>query len=314
MPCYRLQVAGIVPGKTLNGKSRFRFMGSAQSYLTRDGFIPPEATLLPCRQCVGCRLDKSVQWATRLMHESESHDNACFLTLTYDPETVPDNGSLNKAHLSTFFKDLRARCDYYGKGKIKYFACGEYGEQKGRPHYHVALFGPFGCYGDDSGRAEEEPSRSGDRQFTHEDISACWEYGIHRFSELSFESAAYVARYVLKKVTGPSSPDFYGDRVPEFQVSSNGLGKAFFEKNAKDVFPSDQVVIPGRGSWSPPEYYLRLLEKRDPELFARVKEKRKEEKEELTKEELASFVERRDREGHVKRLVAEATLIRGVDL
>lgn len=244
------------------------------------------------------------------MHEAKLHEKSCFLTLTYDDEHLPENRSLNPSHLTTFIKDLRARCSYYGKGKIKYFACGEYGEKKERPHYHLALFGPFDVFSEDKGRIVQEPARSGDRQFTHSDIQAVWQYGIHRFSALTFESAAYVARYLLKKVTGDDAPNHYGDRVPEFQRSSNGLGKGHFEKWQTDIYPGDIVALPGRGAFIPPPYYDRLLEKVDPALFEKVKKARAEARKKPTSDEWFEGVSTRHREGAVKKLIVEQTLKR----
>lgn len=309
MPCFSQQIAGPMPGRTVNGKTPLKFLGKASSW---SGPAPVGAMLLPCRQCIGCRLEKSREWATRLLLESKQHDKSCFLTLTYDDDHVPEGGTLMPSHFTSFIKDLRARLDYYGKEKIKYFGCGEYGDQTGRPHYHLALFGPFDTVSEDSERSEEEPSRSGDRQFTHSDISSVWIYGLHRYSELTFESAAYVARYVLKKITGAPSEVHYSGRVPEFQRSSKGLGKAHFERWSSDIYPEDQVVLPGRGAFLPPPYFDRLLEKVDPSLFSKVKTARKDAQEKLTPEQWFQGVYERHLSLEVRKQVTEKTLIRGV--
>lgn len=313
MPCYSMMLAGQVPGRTLTGKPKFKFLGKASSYWCRTGHAPTKCLLLPCRQCIGCRLERSRMWATRLVQETKSHDKACFLTLTYADFSLPVDKSLNPTHLKTFFKDLRSRMDYLGKEKIKYFAVGEYGELTKRPHYHAILYGPIGCLDDDPLRSPEEPSRSGDSQYSHSDIAAVWPYGRHRLSEVTFESAAYVARYCLKKITGTSAEDHYGDRTPEFQRSSKGLGKDHFEKWTSDIYPSDHVVLPGRGSFLPPPYFDRLLEKVDPTLYSKVKKSRQEAHEEMTSAEWFDHVNRRAREGHVKKLVTDQTLIRGIE-
>lgn len=309
MPCYSQMLAYPTPGKTKNGKTPYKFVGKAANLYTRYGSITG-ALLLPCKQCIGCRLEKSRQWATRLMHETKFHSGSIFLTLTYDESNLPKNGSLVKSHLRTFFKDLRARNSYYGKNKIKYFACGEYGDTTGRPHYHAGLFGDLSIY--DDAAIEEEPSRSGDRQFTHPDITATWPHGLHRFSEFNFETAAYVARYVLKKISGPASQAHYGNRIPEFQSSSNGLGKGHVETWLDDIYPSDHVVIPGRGAFMPPPYYDRLLEKRDPGLYQQVKLAREAAKEKMNVSEWNASISERHREGEVRTLVTEQTLIRGL--
>lgn len=328
MPCYRLQIAFPLPGKTKNGKTAYLFAGSLAAYLLNGTFkkkrkpLAKGFILTPCRQCIGCRLEKSRQWATRLMHETKYHNNACFLTLTYANEFLPENATLNKDHIRVFINDLRSRMNYYGKEKLKYFAVGEYADPNeknptGRPHYHLALFGPIpGHPGLDFRTSElipDEPSRSGHPQWLHPDISAVWPYGRHTVAELSFESAAYVARYCLKKISGISAPAHYGPRIPEFQRNSNGLGKSHTETWISDVYPGDQVVLPGRGAFQPPPYYDRILEKIDPKLFTQVKQARKEAQEPLTsREDLLEVFNERLREGTVRQLVTDATLIRSI--
>jgi len=166
MPCFDL-MAALPSGQTKNGKTALRFVGKARNPKIRYQVARSDCLLLPCRQCIGCRLERSRQWATRLMHETAFHKRSIFLTLTYDPKKYLDR-SLIPVHLQTFFKDLRARHHYYGKAKSKYFACGEYGDQNQRAHYHVMLFSDLGT--DDPEATEEEPSRSGDRQFSHPDF------------------------------------------------------------------------------------------------------------------------------------------------
>ena len=214
--------------------------------------------------------------------------------------------------------------NYYGKEKSKYFAVGEYADPNeatpfGRPHYHLALYGPLGVIGDDPERTEIEPSRSGGRQFTHTDFAACWPHGLHSYSELSFESAAYVARYCLKKITGLFAAPIYEGRTPEFQRNSNGLGKShLFDDQGNprwlsDVYPSDQIVLPGRGNFLPPPYFDRLLEKADPSLYLQVKKKRQEAQEALTsREELLLAHNELSRSEQFITLVTDATLIRSI--
>lgn len=318
MPCYSLQIAFPTPGRTKTGKQAYHFAGKLSTYLLNGTFkkiqkpLAKGFKLLPCRQCIGCRLEKSRQWAIRLLHEIPFHHGATFITLTYDDKHLPKNMSLVKSDLRKFFNDLRSRNSYYGKAKIKYFACGEYGDQTGRPHYHAALYGPISVHQRTSSLHPEEPSRSGAPQFTHDDIAATWGHGLHRISDLSFESAAYVARYVLKKISGLSAPAHYGARIPEFQSPSNGLGRAHHETWFDDIYPGDQVVLPGRGSFLPPPYYDRLLEKADPALFARVKQKRQEAQETLSsREELVELYTELSMQGKVRQLVTDETLIRG---
>ena len=320
MRCAYPMIAVRMPGLTKNGKTPLRFYGSAKKFAGLHQFnikmgwasLLGNPLLLPCRRCIQCRLNKSSSWATRLMHESKAHDSSVFLTLTYDDFHLPSSGSLVKSDLRTFFKDLRARLDYYGLGKIKFFGVGEYGEKSKRPHYPAIVFG--GGF-DRGGINEEEPSRSGGRQWSHETISSVWSKGLHRLSQVTFESAAYVARYALKKITGDPAGDHYGELQPEFQSTSNGLGKGWFGVFQEDVFPRNQVILhtpKGNRELPPPDYYLRLLEKADPFLFEQVRQKREKILKELGTVEFFQDLIDRDREGQVKTLEAEASLIRGM--
>ena len=93
---------------------------------------------LPCGQCVGCRLERSRQWAMRCLHEAKMHDRNCFVTLTYNNDNVPADRSLNYRDFQLFMKRLR----FHFRGvPIRFYMCGEYGEDFGRPHFHACLFG-----------------------------------------------------------------------------------------------------------------------------------------------------------------------------
>jgi len=95
-----------------------------------------EALNLPCGKCIGCRLDRSRQWAIRCMHEASLYERNCFITLTYSDEFLPNDRSVNVRHFQLFMKKLRKR---FGPN-IRFYHCGEYGEKTSRPHYHALLF------------------------------------------------------------------------------------------------------------------------------------------------------------------------------
>lgn len=167
----------------------------------RPFFSPPgEAVQLPCGQCIGCRLDYSLHWAVRCMHEAQMHDENCFLTLTYSDEHVPSSGSLDKGALQKFWKRLRKR---FPERRIRYFACGEYGERLHRPHYHACVFG-F-----DFPDRELFMMREGIPLYTSEALAQCWPFGFCSIGDVTFESAAYVARYACKKITGEAASRHY---------------------------------------------------------------------------------------------------------
>ncbi len=220
---------------------------------------------VPCGQCIGCRLERSRQWAVRCMHEASLHADTSFVTLTYDDEFLPRFGSLLMDDWQKFFKRLRKRT-----GKVRFFGCGEYGEQFGRPHYHACLFGR------DFPDKVLWSTRGGHDVFRSPLLESVWTCGQSEIGSLTFESAAYVARYCVKKVTGPKAREHYecvdpetgelGSRLPEFATMSRrpGIGTGWFEKFGSDVYPSDEVIVRGKSS-KPPRFYDRLFELSSPE-------------------------------------------------
>lgn len=217
---------------------------------------------LPCGQCIGCRLERSRQWAVRCLHEASLYERNCFLTLTYNQDHLPLSGSLNLSHFQLFMKRLRKK---YGAG-IRFFHCGEYGENLGRPHYHALLFNHD--FPDKLFFSE----RNGNRVYTSKALSSLWTAGFSVIGEVTFESAAYVARYVMKKVTGEKASLHYKGLKPEYITMSRrpGIGRGWFEKYSSDVYPHDRVVIRGNNT-RPPRFYDALLGSKDPSLLALLK-------------------------------------------
>lgn len=221
---------------------------------------------IPCGQCIGCRLERSRQWAVRCMHEAAMHEDNSFLTLTYSDRHYPPGGSLVKRDLQLFFKRLRKRLE---SKKVRYFACGEYGDSTDRPHYHVIL---FGHWFDDV--IFYKNSHSGHALYVSEDLDGLWSNGNCYIGDVSFDSAAYVARYCLKKVNGPAAGDRYQkidtrtgevyDCEPEFALMSRrpGIGRLWYEKYADEVLKDDTVVANG-ARMLPPRYYDTVREASD---------------------------------------------------
>jgi len=231
-------------------------------------------TPIPCGQCVGCRLERSRQWAVRLMKENKLHDRSSFLTLTYHDDHLPklSNGrpTLVLEDVQLFLKRLRK---HFSPHPLRYFQCGEYGELTQRPHHHMILFGEDFC----KTREPIEKSRTGFSQYKSSLLDSLWGKGRATISEVSFESAAYVARYCLKKITGKGSMFHYSGRKPEFVTMSRnpGIASGFFDDFHTDIYPHDEIVPgPGRPASLPPRYFDKLLEKMDPILFERVKSSR----------------------------------------
>lgn len=143
-----------------------------------------------------CRFNVRKIWTGRIILEAHLHQSNCFVTLTY--KDAPSE--LRKEDLRNFLKRLRKAL---APRKIRYFACGEYGELRDRPHFHLAL---FGVHWDEV-----------------EVIAKAWDEGFVHAGDLTHESAQYVAGYVVKKVGGASDP-YHDGRTQEYAVMSRNPG------------------------------------------------------------------------------------------
>jgi len=213
---------------------------------------------LPCGQCVGCRLERSRQWAIRCMHEAQLHKHNCFITLTYDNTHLPSNGSLHYEDFQLFIKRLRKSL---GNARIRYYMAGEYGENFGRPHFHACIFGH-----DFHDKKLWQRTSAGSMLYRSAKLEALWPFGYSSIGDVNFESAAYVARYIMKKVTGKNQDKHYNEidqetgeikkRTPEFNKMSlkPGIGCDFYKKYTSDIYPQDYVILRGK-KVKPPKYY-----------------------------------------------------------
>lgn len=237
--------------------------------------IEGSSIVVPCGGCIGCRLEKAQEWATRCMHEAQMHQVNSFITLTYSDQAVPIDYSVKLRDWQLFMKRLRK---YYTGTTIRYFACGEYGDKFLRPHYHALLFGM-----DFPDKIFVRKTKRGDRIYTSETLQFLWPAGSHEIGTVTYKSAGYVARYQMKKIGGDSADDHYSRvspidgqtyRVdPEFAVMSRrpGLGTTWYEKYKDDAFKfthskegrivdgSEFLVIDGR-KVKPPQFYVNKLE------------------------------------------------------
>lgn len=227
---------------------------------------------IPCGQCIGCRLEKSRQWAIRCSLESQLYENSYFLTLTYDDEHLPKTGSLVPDDLQKFLKKLRRYIEYHGSDKkIRFFACGEYGENFQRPHYHAIIYNL-----DIPDLKRFSTSFNGDIYYTSETINQIWKNGYVIIGQVTFESCAYVARYVTKKITGAQADEHYNGREPEFVRMSRrpGIGSAWLDLYKNDVYPHDYIVIRDGLKVKPPKYFDKLFEAVAPDEMSMIKELR----------------------------------------
>lgn len=245
---------------------------------------------VPCGQCIECRLEKSRQWALRCQKEAELYDANCVVTLTYDQANLPKNGSIQNEDVQLFMKRLRERMrgstmviDKDGKATwpIRSYGCAEYGEKWGRPHYHIILFNLD--FPDKTEDPEMDPGEY--KYYVSETLDQLWDMGKTQIMDLNFETAAYVARYVTKKINGPGHTRVHvyeGKFVPiaderSIAVSRRpGIGKRWYEKNKQHIYKQDTVFERGM-QMRPPKYFDSLFEKDNPDGFLRVKQKRKRE-------------------------------------
>lgn len=249
---------------------------------------------LPCGGCIGCRAERSKSWAIRVMHEAQLHEANCFVTLTYAQDKLPDNGKLYHPHFQQFMHKLRAACrrallapggnlrfptplpSEEGDREIKgprYYMAGEYGEKHERPHFHAAL---FGC--DFTDRIYHKTSESGATIYTSATLEQLWGKGFTSIGDLTFESAAYIARYVMKKRTGTHAKEHYrrfnaetGEiyyLTPEYNRMSlkPGIGRDWFQAYREDVYKGGtnyQVIMNGQ-THKPPRYYDKIMKQESP--------------------------------------------------
>lgn len=256
-----------------------------------DGRVSNKRVELPCGQCIGCRLQYSRMWADRCMMELNYHDSAYFLTLTYSDEYLndgrqdgctrryypdPETGeaklslSLYKPDLQKFWKRLRKA---FPDDHIRYYACGEYGDRTKRPHYHAIV---YGLHLDDLQFYKSSGLK--DVYYNSPSLSKLWPYGYVVVGHVSWQSCAYVARYVVKKVKG-AGKDFYDafNLTPEFVVMSRkpGIGSAYFDDCAADFFNFGETYIStdkGGLRCKTPRYFKKKMELIDAVKFNDIRE------------------------------------------
>jgi hypothetical protein len=268
-----------------------------QAWKTEDGikFYNPykdnrnhKGIKIPCRQCTGCRSEYSRQWAMRNVHEAQLHDRNVFITLTYDDEHLPKNGTLVKDHFRLFMKSLRKphkKLDWIPPKKIRFYMCGEYGEKFGRPHYHAIL---FNTYFPDAIPIQGKPNL-----FDSDILRQIWGKGHVSIGAVTFESAAYVSAYVQKKINGKQKDqhyaiynkdtgEYFGQLQQEYANMSRkpGIAGDWLAKYKDRVYQTDDITINGR-KMRPPKYYDRLYEIDHQDKMQEIKKNRKKEMDKL---------------------------------
>lgn len=269
MPCYTPLNGYVARRPNPTGKRSIVFNH-------RDGYIDLPMQV-PCGQCIGCRLERSRQWAMRCVHEASLYEDNCFITLTFNDKHLQEDRSLCKKDFQLFMKRLRKKFSIPEGGsslrddqKIRYYHCGEYGENFGRPHHHACLFN-F-----DFPDKEFISCRDGINLYRSDMLEELWPYGYSTIGNVTFESAAYVARYIMKKITGEKAEEHYKGREKEYTTMSRrpGLGRGWIEKFQSDVYPHDRVILRGDIQCKPPKYYDSIYDIDNHDILCILKGKR----------------------------------------
>lgn len=212
----------------------------------------------------------------RCMHEASLYKKNCFITLTYADEHLPRGGSLDYEAPVLFMKRLRKK---FG-ADIRSYGCAEYGERYQRPHYHLCLF-------NHDFEDKKVLKKNGENTlYRSQTLEELWRFGNSSIGALTFESAAYVARYVTKKITGARAEEHY-QRVDEIgQIHSvlpekaicvsrrPGIGREWFEKYGEFVKTHDMVIMRGK-RMRPAKYYDRIFHLDDEKSFNKISFARK---------------------------------------
>ncbi len=263
-------------------------MSSGDAYLTQRMSVP-------CGQCMGCRLARTSEWATRIMKEAGEYEENTFLSLTYDDKHIREDLSLHLPDLQKFIKRLRYDIwqDEKKRGvrkkdakKIRYYACGEYGNidevrdpyekikyvnkygstKLARPHYHIIIFNywPEDC--------QEIKETDYGAWYESEKMEELWGKGFTSVGQVSFESAAYTASYVTKKINGDETRFHYKGREQEFAVMSRGgkdskgklggVGARYYQKYADEIWANNSIIVRGH-KVVPPRYFKNKLKEKD---------------------------------------------------
>lgn len=272
------KIDGTKEVKFYNGS---RFAHYSAEKLLDDGYIE-----VPCGNCLPCRLEYSRNWANRCYLESLCHPHSWFITLTYRDEELKYGSkglpTLEKDAISRFIKNLR---DKLGHDKnIRYFGCGEYGDAKGErsgfnPHYHIICFGAS-----ISDLAIDHPDMTkpmrngkypifrrnnskGEPVYWSQTIYDCWKKGKIEIEEATWNTSAYVSRYVVKKQKGTNKIIY--DRLgiyPEFLRMSNrpGIGAEWLLAHKDKLLDIDYMSVKNASGVStvhPPRYFEKLMNK-----------------------------------------------------
>lgn len=256
-----------------------------KAFRSKDGitFNPLRAIVegssfqVPCGKCSGCRVDKARDWALRCSHEAKMWPHNAFVTLTYNDQNFPADGSVSKRDVQLFMKRLRKA---YSDKTVRFFGSAEYSPLNKRPHYHLLIFNQF--------FEDQQIWKNQNNQplYISQILQQLWPFGFSTIGNVNYQTARYTAQYALKKMTGDQAPEHYtwphpltGKLVrvePEFALMSRrpGIGHTWYEQFKTDCYPSDFLIVDGKKHPVPKYYDLKLKAEAEAEI-EKLKRKRK---------------------------------------
>lgn len=256
MACLHPLVAIRAPDGSVLVKKRADVISPWQAWVDKETGELFEPFDVPCGKCMQCRLDYARKWANRCMLESQCWQDNWFLTLTYDDDNLPpgkgDLPSLKSNDFRDFMKRLREYYDrLYAHQNIRFFACGEYGDNTARPHYHMIAFNlPLGDL------VLYSRSPLGDCYYNSATLSKLWGKGHVVVGELTEQSAAYVARYCQKKVKNNVDYNALGIQKEFVRMSRRpGIGAMYLEVHLNEIYQDDKIYLP-QGKFVTPFRYF----------------------------------------------------------
>lgn len=243
------------------------------------------------------------------MLELLDHDSSYFVTLTYDDMHLPVHeycneetgevgvsASLDKDDFQRFMKRLRkAHIKKYGDdAKLRYFCAGEYGSSTHRPHYHAII---FGLQLDDLKFYKRNSYPENYDLYSSEWLSRIWKNGYVVVGKVNWDTCAYTARYIVKKIYGNASEVYEKYNFePEFTLMSRrpGIARSYFDENKESIKDcmcrGDTIPVSDGSRVRPartPKYFERIFELEEPELMEDLKETRRKIAEDLTEAKLS---------------------------
>lgn len=309
MACYHpLKLFTVGTHKNKNGE--IKNTNIIKSYDTEyiklsNGKKIREYQTIPCGKCIGCRLEYSRQWANRCLLEMQYHPVSYFVTVTYedrflpinqliDPETgtlIKQSPTVSKRDMQLFIKIVRKA--YREKevekfkrgnpglevpseiGRFRIFACAEYGDKSLRPHMHIIF---FGLVLDDLVLLRKShkgynlyTSKFLDDRWTETLDNVVYKKGIITVQECTWETCAYTARYIMKKLNGDMAKEYEQNAMdPPFVTMSRrpGIGYAYLANHIDDIREFEYITVgtqSGSKSFRPPRYFNSKLVDIDPD-------------------------------------------------